>query len=100
MVASDDRKRWPADLLDDPRVVHYWDEERAVGRWFAGKPELGECTLGGDIAWDAYFLFPATAKWEAIPAPLTVSGCPIVRTRERLDEAVGQLPRRPGAAGS
>jgi hypothetical protein len=91
MVASDARKRWPDNLIDDARVTHFWDEERVVGRWFASKPELGECTLGSDVAWDAYYLFSADARWGDAPKPLITSGCPIVRTREQLEDAVERL---------
>ena len=91
MVASDARKRWPEGLLDDPRVTHLWDEERVVGRWFATKPALGDCGLGGQIAGDAYYLFPKDARWGDAPAPLITSGCPIVRERERLEAAVEVL---------
>ena len=93
MVASDARKRWPDDLIDDPRAVHFWDEERVVGRWFAARPELGECTLGSDVAWDAYYLFAATSRWTDAPGPLITSGCPIVRSREQLEQALDRLSK-------
>src|SRR5687767_14460383 len=91
MVASDARKRWPEGLMDDRHVTHYWGEDRAVGRWFATQPALGDCGLGGQIAWDAYYLFAKDARWGEVPAPLITSGCPIVRERERLEAAVEVL---------
>ena len=88
MVASDSKKRWPEGLLDDPRVREFWDAERVVGRWFAGKPQLGDCGLGGDVAWDAYYFFPPEARWADVPQPMISSGCPVVRARGRLQADV------------
>lgn len=95
MVASDARQRWPRGLFDDPRVQELWDEERVVGRWFASRPALGECRLGGgEVAWDAYYLFPPEARWQESPAPLLASACPIVEGREQLRARVEALSRR------
>jgi len=36
MYRGDERSKWPSDLLTDPRVVHFWDEQKVDGtdsRW-------------------------------------------------------------------
>ena len=59
-------------MITDPRVVHFWDEQRLVGRWFAQLENPVEGELG--IVWDAYFLYPPEASWDAKPEPLKSSG--------------------------
>ena len=34
MLASDSESKWPAKLLADKRVTHYWDDGRVVGTWY------------------------------------------------------------------
>lgn len=46
-----------ARLILDPRVRHYWDPDRLVGRRYAP-------ILGTDApAWDVWLLFGRTARW-------------------------------------
>ena len=80
MLRSDDRSRWPADALADPRVEEYWDQERVVGQWFA--QHLGFAF--GPIAWDAYYLFGPEATWEKEPTPLLDTGSTIISNSQRL----------------
>ncbi len=47
----------------DPRITHYWDGERALGRAFA--PVLG--LPRGNLAWDVYLLYGADERWRAPP---------------------------------
>jgi hypothetical protein len=77
MIFSDTRSawRWTGHVITDPRVVHFWDEQRLVGRWFAQQENAGGNDLG--IVWDAYFLYPPKASWDATPQPLTNSGSTI-----------------------
>jgi hypothetical protein len=88
MLPSDHLARrlvWPEDLMGDPRVKHFWDEERLVGRWYEeevtkiGRP--GE----GRVEWDAFFLYGPDAVWEEEEPPELVSwGRTIAGSRERL----------------
>ena len=83
MFPGDSRGRWPADLLDDPRARHWWDEEKRAGRWFGEHPGFGG--REGRVLWDAYLLFPPEARWgESGPAPVTGWGATIVENREDL----------------
>ena len=62
MIPSDDRSRWnwTGGVLDDPRVLHYWDEKKRVGRFYAGKdPESDD----PDVAWDSFYVYGSDAKW-------------------------------------
>ncbi len=94
MVGSDDRSRWPAGLLTDRRVTHFWDEEKVVGRWFATQPEYGGL-YGGPVLWDAYLLYDRNARWEKAPSDLVSWGFTIVRTRERLQSGLLRLRSAP-----
>jgi len=90
MFPGDARARWPADLLDDPRVRQWWDEDKRAGQWFGEHPDFGG--ERGRILWDAYLLFPPEAEWgESGPAPVTSWGAPIVRTRETLREHLDRV---------
>lgn len=75
---------WPEDLMGDPRVTHFWDDQRLVGRWY----EAEVTRLGGDgdprVEWDAYFLYGPDAVWGEEP-PVHVSwGRTIVGSRDEL----------------
>ena len=35
MYPGDERSKWPPNLLTDVRVIHRWDEPKAVGLWYA-----------------------------------------------------------------
>src|SRR5262245_28949874 len=91
MFPGDSRERWPSDLLTDARVVHYWDEQRSIGRlYFLNLPRMwdkrvGQVVPSDDlILWDAYLLYPADAVWGE-QSPETISwGATILATRDRL----------------
>lgn len=93
MLMTDSRAGWSAETLHDPRVVHLWDGERALGRWFAEQPRLRERGLVGDgVMWDTWLLFGPDARWSADgPGPLSGAGHTIVRTRRQLREEVAAL---------
>lgn len=81
MVASDERERWPGRVLADPRVRHFWDEERLVGTWFG---QLESANEPGAVLWDAYYLYPPGVRWADGPGKAVSVGCPIVDSREEL----------------
>ena len=84
MLSPDKRSKIDTGLLADARVQQYWDEERAIGTWLAGR-DLGGLGYAG-IVWDAYFLFGPEAEWADEPAPLVDSGSPVVSHADRLHE--------------
>lgn len=76
----------PRELLDDPRVTLYWNENRSAGRWFdVHVTRLGERTGEQErIEWDAFILYGADAEWTEEP-PRTISwGRPVVQEKQRL----------------
>lgn len=89
MIGSDQRSKWPADLLTDPRVLHFWDEKRVVGSWFGRHPDY----MGSDsVLWDAYLLYGPEAYWAEAPSHRVGWGRTIVGTRRQLEkELLGLL---------
>lgn len=86
VLPGDGRSRWRAWLIDDPRVAHYWDEQKLAGRWFARHLD------GRDgMAWDRYYLFGPPAAWAERPAPAVASGGPIYARRASLANHVAAL---------
>jgi hypothetical protein len=37
MLFGDSRDRWDGDGVTDPRVRHFWDEQKVVGNWYSAK---------------------------------------------------------------
>lgn len=98
MYPTDLRERWPAGVLTDARVVHWWDEEKRVGRWYGQRMRdmedrlaPGAANVGGTILWDAYLVYGPEAQWNDAPTGLRRWGRPIFATREAFDEVVGNL---------
>ncbi len=91
MLPTDSKERCNTGLLDDKRTVHYWDSDREVGKWIAAN--VKDCTHLGPIAWDAFFLFDGSAKWDTALKPIRGCGAPIYHQRdvfrESLDEILG-----------
>jgi hypothetical protein len=79
MIPTDSRwlrqRRW----LDDPRVVHFWDEEKLAGRFYAE-----HVTRAGDVEWDAFFLYRPDASWAESPPEAMSWGRPIRNEKKRL----------------
>ena len=81
----------PDDLLSDPRVIHFWDEEKMVGRWFEQNvTRLGE---PGDerVEWDAYFLYGPGETWDEEPPHHASWGRTIVDSREQLRTDLSEM---------
>ena len=76
MLPGDSREGWDEDVLADPRVTHYWDEDRVVGE--ALVEPLGH---DGPIVWDAFAVHGPGAKWDDRP---TAAGWPVIGETGRL----------------
>ena len=73
MIPNDSRSKWnwTGGVFDDPRVLHYWDEKKKVGRFYAGKdPESDD----PDVVWDTFYLYGIDAKWTERPDRELASG--------------------------
>lgn len=81
----DSRALWDGAGLDDPRVVHLWDDDDLAGPWFAEhQPDLG------GVDWDFYLLYDADAAWDDAPVD---TGFSVRGEGERLVDAVTPLIR-------
>lgn len=104
IVAGDEgakREVDPRDLLDDPRVTHFWDERRVTGRWFdENVTRIGQRTGEPDrIEWDTWVVYDAGAAWtDERPYPVSW-GRPVIQEKARLlrdlDEALSRARERP-----
>jgi hypothetical protein len=83
MFPGDARWRWDGDGMTDPRVVHYWDEQKSVGTWFSAN-----LTERGSPTWDFYALYPPDARDLATPSSM---GGTIIGRRAELQSALGPL---------
>ncbi|MFN7943811.1 MAG: hypothetical protein U0Z53_00415 [Blastocatellia bacterium] len=88
MYHGDARSKWPAGLLSDPRVVHFWDEQKLVGTWFGRHPDY----LNSDkVLWDAFLIYGAESSWTDKPSHLIGMGHTIVARREDLRNKLAPL---------
>jgi hypothetical protein len=86
MLPGDTRALTDLQVLNDRRVTNYWDEPKALGRWY------GEHVTGsGRIEWDVYFLYGPDARWTDVPGPQLSSGGPVIGSSEDLGSAVRPL---------
>lgn len=85
MLAGDSRSRWRSGAMPDPRVTHFWDEERIASQWFAEHVEGAQ-----GLTWDIYFLYGPEATWDAngTPQPLISSGATVLGKREELQTSL------------
>ena len=92
MLYGDSRDAIDPRILDDPRVVSFWDPKRVAGDWF-GHHAVGG--LGGDgfTVWDAFFAFGSTARWDAIPTRVVATGSTIIGNTSALEQRFVQLLR-------
>jgi hypothetical protein len=84
MLAGDSRSAWDSHVLDDPRVIEFWDGDRIAGRWFADRAVGGIGGLGS-IDWDVYWAFPGSSTWKARPGGLLAAGSDIIDNVSGLD---------------
>lgn len=79
MLGGDAREDWDGTTMPDPRVIHFWDGELQVGRWFAEKVEGYRA-----VSWDTYYLYGPDAVWKTIPSLSAGSGGTIYAERQAL----------------
>ena len=98
MFGTENRDDWPADVLTDRRVVHWWDENKVVGRYYMPRVARmrdtmapGSTGFAGDVLWDSYLVHGPEARWDEGPAGLRRWGRPILRTQAGLRDAVASL---------
>lgn len=87
MLGADARQKWEDDLMTDPRVTQWWDEEKEAGRFFAGQEQF----MFGSVAYDIYYLYGQEAQWDVKPSPLVSSGYTVMAKREQLKADVLRL---------
>lgn len=86
MLWGDSREKWNGTNMPDPRIMHFWDGDLQLGKWFAKELDASE-----GVAWDVYYLFGPEAVWESIPQPMLGSGRTIYAKRQQLKEQVSAL---------
>ena len=86
MLAGDSRSAWDSNVLDDRRVVEFWDGDRIAGKWFADK-QLGGLGGPGGVVWDAYYAFPRTSTWTNAPSGVLATGSDIIDNVSRLESS-------------
>jgi hypothetical protein len=67
-------------VLADSRVTQYWDPGQVTGHWF------GDHVNGGGLAWDVYFLYGPSARWDA--GPPQSSGGSVIGSADQLTIAL------------
>ena len=85
VLSGDDRSAWDSDLMPDPRVTHFWDEDRDLATWLPRQEEYRDLIFG-PLAWDIFFLYGPRADWTDAPLPVLDSGSTISSKRESLRE--------------
>ena len=98
MYPTDRREDWPAEVLDDARVEHFWDEEKTVGTFYMDHLETmdaaradGTSGITGAVLWDAYLVYGPDARWEGTPPDVRRWGRTILRTQDGLTDAFGSV---------
>ncbi len=97
MLGGDRFAKWlvdPSDdLISDARALHFWDDDKAIGRYYEDKvTRLGQ--PGEErIEWDAYFLYGPDTTWSNDPPEPISWGRTIVDTREQFREDFETLMR-------
>ncbi len=98
MYPGDRRAKWRSDLLSDPRVTHFWDQKKRIGRLLAQHPDID---FPRRTLWDSYVLFGPDAVWEEQPEPLEGWGMPLYHRRHNLMKEITplvEIETRPEAA--
>lgn len=91
MLAGDSRAAIDPKILDDPRVVSFWDPQRISGTWF-GSHSIAGLGGGGSVVWDAYYAFQPAANWHAArPSGAVAAGSDIIGNTDGLTRSFNPL---------
>ena len=85
MLFGDSRNRWDGGGMTDPRVRHFWDEQKVVGNWYSQVLQRPETT------WDFYAVYGPDATWGTSPPAAVSQGGTIISRRDRLQAAISPL---------
>jgi hypothetical protein len=69
------------DVLTDPRVRHFRDQDKIAGKWFA------EFNGRRGVIWDVYYISGPDARWDDGPAPTLLSGALVINDTAEIVEA-------------
>ena len=86
MLFGDSRDRWDGDGVTDPRVRHFWDEQKVIGNWYSANVLHREGTT-----WDFYALYGPDAMWGSEPPRAISQGGTIISRRDQLRAAISPL---------
>ncbi len=75
-------------ILPDSRVTSLWDQNAVSSQWFSQY-----VTKQPGPTWDYYMLFPARARWGAVPGPIVSQGGPVIGASGQLLAAINPLLR-------
>jgi hypothetical protein len=75
-------------IFPDSRVTSLWDQNAVSSRWFSQ-----HVTNQPGPTWDYYLLFPARARWGAVPGPIVSQGGPVIAEGGQLLSAIHPLLR-------
>lgn len=95
MLPSDGGSRMKPSILDDERLVQYWDQERVSGKWYTANAK--DCRTLGAVAWDAFYVYGAQGKWDDVAAKPIACGTPVIQAKTELAEAFEKMKVGSGA---
>jgi hypothetical protein len=75
-------------IFPDSRVTSLWDAGAVSSHWFSQ-----HVTNQPGPTWDYYLLFPARARWGAVPGPIVSQGGPVIADGSQLLSAIHPLLR-------
>ena len=75
-------------IFPDGRVTSLWDQGEVSSQWFSRY-----VTKQPGPTWDYYMLFPARARWGAVPGPIVSQGGPVIGASGQLLAAISPLLR-------
>jgi hypothetical protein len=91
MYPGDARETWRPEVMPDPRVRHFWDDGRLLGReYYKALPRLAPRRspqtreLQGDVQWDAYYLYRPGVAWEKGYTDVVSWGRTVLATQDTL----------------
>ena len=86
MLATDLRSKWDGRILTDSRAVHFWDEGRVVGTWYAEQRGFS----AHSVEWDTFYLYGADSLWtlDGVQPGLVQTGHTIFGARESLRDSL------------